>query len=284
VALSSHIPDSTSWPKSPALGVGLPASPTLEDLGNPVWIDAYRRAGGLVRTLRGAEGAHRTHLTISPTTHQPSPSPPGALKIAQEATDAVDQGVGSDVARPQISLGGASPVGPATNPETSPPASLRPPIDLVFAGLRHRAAAWLDIFCPKVNRCLEAAHDAIIRGDEESLAHAALSLRRGLIALADHVEPPGDEKRRDHMGNERTVGREQFKNRLYIYLGTRLESAEHRSLTLTELELVEQRLSPFVRAMGKAVHADGEKDDLNQMYATTWSVVAQVVRCAEAPS
>lgn len=205
---------------------------------------------------------------------------------AKKASAVVDPGLQRDIARlesfAETAASGNPVVAQRTERADAPP-SRDGQQDVVFADLHSKASAWLDIFCPKVNRCLKGAHDAIVRGDQESLAHAALSLRRALTVLADYVEPPGTERRRDHAGKEREVGQEQFKNRLYIYLGKQLEG-NHRTLTLAELELIEHQLSPFVRAIGKAVHADSPKDDLAQVYATTWSVVAQIIRCAESAS
>lgn len=53
---------------------------------------------------------------------------------------------------------------------------------------------------------------------------------------------------------------------------------------MAELESVERRLTALVRAVAKGLHADSNVEDLAQLYATTWSVVAQVVRCAESGS
>jgi hypothetical protein len=291
VALNQNISRVRSWPASPALGGSLPASPTLEDLGNPAWIDAYHRAGGHVRAHQSLRDAQMINGEASEATQGAVMPAPNALRQLRETIRRVSgvlgQGVRDDIAKFEGIVG--------TNPSSysvisQPPATEVTPTshrqtDVVIADLQAKTSAWLDIFCPKVNQCMKGAHDAIAREDEESLAQGALSLRRALISLADQVEPPSDESRRDHTGKERPVGREQFKNRLYIYLGRRLASGQHRALALTELELIERRLSPFVRAVSRGLHADGSKDDLAQLYTTTWSVVAQVVRCAEsAPS
>jgi hypothetical protein len=287
VPLDPNIPESPSWPASPALGGGFPASPSLEDLGDPAWIEAYRRAGGQVRTLRTAEDAQRTAQIVTTAAHRVGMPTPGFLQrlqdSAKKASAVLEGGVQEYIARREELAEAAAPsdpVVPAPTPDAPPPVGRE--ADAVFADLQDKTAAWVDIFCPKVNQCLGGAHDAIARGDEESLAQGALSLRRALIALADHVEPPGAEERPDHTGKLRPVGREQFKNRLHIYLGRSTRSGDHRRLTMAELDRIDAQLSPFFRAVAKGLHAEAGKDDLAQLYTTSWSVIAQVVRCAEA--
>lgn len=286
MALNPNISDSGSWPSSPTLGTGgFPASPTLEDLGDPAWIDAYRRAGGNVRIVRSTEDARRAGQIVSTASRTVGMPTPSFLRRLQDTVTKVaavtDSGVGRDVAKIEGLLGPSTPSRPVVPIDDGASVPARRATDVVFADLQAKTSAWLDIFCPKVNLCMDAAHDAIRRGDEESLAHGALSLRRALVALADHVEPAGPEERRDHTGAMRQVGREQFKNRLFIYLGLRTKSKAHRALTLAELELIEDQLTPLVDAVAKGLHADSTKDDLEQLYTTTWSVIARVVQCAE---
>ena len=153
--------------------------------------------------------------------------------------------------------------------------------DAVFGGLRSNAMAWAETLCPRVSRAMEAAHDAILRGDVESFAHAATSLRRALVALADYVEPSGDEERPDHTGALLEVGREQFKNRLRIYLGKRMGSSLQRKHALATLDLWDEQLAAVTRLLGKAIHADAARPELDQLYIMAWAVLIQVVDCAE---
>jgi hypothetical protein len=288
MALNPTIRESQSWPRSPALvSGGFPASPTLKDLGDPVWLEAYRRSGGIVRTVQQSEDARRAGHVVSTAAQNVGVPTPNFLRRLQNTVTkvvaATDSGVARDVAKIEELLEAAPPsrlVAPVVDDKSS--VSTRRATDAVFTELQEKASAWLDIFCPKVKRCMAGAHDAIARGDAESLAHGALSLRRALVALADEVEPAGAQERPDHAGIMRSVGREQFKNRLYIYLGRRTRSRAHRALTLAELELVEDQLGPFVKAVGKGLHADSAKEDLAQLYTTTWSLIARVVQCAEA--
>ena len=264
-----------------------PASPSLEDLGDPKWLAAYEAAGGHVRRARNAPGGQQAAL-VGPLVQPLSRPNPTFLRLLEDArtkaSPAMDPGLQRDIGRLQDLIASAVPGNSVVAPQPAQPDAAPSDDhhhDVVFADLHRKATAWLGIFCPKVNQCMRGAHDAMVRGDEESLAQGALSLRRALVALADYVEPAAPGTHPDHTGKERTVGQEQFKNRLYIYLGNKLASGHQRALTLAELDLIEHQLNSFVKALGKAVHADSPKDDLAQIYLTTWSVIAQVVHCSE---
>jgi hypothetical protein len=259
----------------------------LEDLADPKWIAAYEAAGGHVRRGRSASGAAQAML-VGPMVQPLSTPTPTVLRVLQnQAVQAVDP----VAAKPVVTEGlkkiealrssSDAVVTPAPEPPVEPRPSEEPRGDEVFSGLRQRAIAWLGMFRPKTRACMDAAHDAIRRRDAESLAHAATSLRRALTDLADYVELPGPGTRPDHTGEERKVGREQFRNRLYIYLGKKLESSHQRKLALAELDLIEHQLVALTDALGQAVHADSIEPQLEQVYITTWSVISQVVYCAE---
>lgn len=278
--LKPSIPISPSWP----------ASPTLSDLGDPEWINAYRAAGGHVRTLPSAEDATQAQHLVTRAAHRPGMPTPAFYRllegVREKAAAALDPGLGAELGGAQQG-GSASlaermpaPAAPISPPPAAVPSSDFEP-DQVLAELQRGAGAWLAIFSPQTNTCMRAAQEAILRGDGESRAHAALSLRRALIALADNVEPAGEGTRPDHTGELRQVGPEQFKNRLYIYLGRRLRSAHQRRLALIELESIERRLSALIRALGKALHSDSDRSELQQVYLCSWSLIAQIVCCAE---
>jgi len=147
-----------------------------------------------------------------------------------------------------------------------------------MAQLQERATAWLEIFCPKALTRMTAAHEALLRSGEESISHAVSSCRRALTALADVVEPPGPGTRPDHTGQERKVGRDEYKNRLLLHLGKRVTSKSGRKMSIRELELLVHRLDALVERFGKGVHDDYHHDDAAHIYFTTWVVIAEVVR------
>jgi hypothetical protein len=264
---------------------GLPASPSLGDLGDPAWLEAYKAAGGHVQPLRSADGDRPAQYLVNHPRHRvgvPSPTFFRMLEQAQ-AKAALAEQLAEEVRRLRETVGpGAAP------PDTSSPreAAVVPAQevvgDSVLSQMKSSGMGWAETFCPRVSKAMTAAHDGIMRGDDESLAQAATSLRRALVALADHVEPPGGELRPDHTNRLLRVGREQFKNRLYIYLGKKLESSQRR-YALANLDLVEGQLDAVARLLGKAIHADGARADLEQLYLSSWSVITQVVHCAEMP-
>jgi hypothetical protein len=169
----------------------------------------------------------------------------------------------------------AEPVGPVGGPLSGG--------DEVLATMQARAAGWLSVFSPAALESMEGAKKAIMREEPESGAHAATSLRRALRFIADLVEPPGKGTRPDHTGTPRGVGAAQYKNRLHIYLGGKL-GGDARKLVLIELEMTEARLGALIGGLGKAVHAASDRADLDQLYATCWSIIARVAACAELPA
>jgi hypothetical protein len=146
--------------------------------------------------------------------------------------------------------------------------------------MQARTSAWLSVFCPTAASAMEGAQAAILRAERESVAHAATSLRRALRSVADFVEPPGEVTRLDHTGTPRGLRADQYKNRLHLYLGRKL-SGDARKLTLIELELTEARLTALIGALGKAVHAEASREDIELLYCTCWSLVARIAACAE---
>lgn len=158
---------------------------------------------------------------------------------------------------------------------------IEPPRDEIVADLQERASAWLETFCPKAISRMSAAHDALLRGDEESMSHAVSSCRRALTALADVVEPPAPGTRSDHTGQERRVGRDEYKNRLLLHLEKRVTSKSGRKMSSRELDLLVHWLDALVDRLGKGVHDDSHYEDAAHIYYTTWGVIAEVVRFSD---
>ena len=276
---------SDSFPASPAMGSGLPASPSLSDLGDPAWIAAYEAAGGNVRRMRAADGARPTHFVVHDARTKVGVPTPGFFQMREQVQAKVAPVLKAteeaQLMREKVETFGGQPTTSdhRAADETIPDQCVEG--DAVLSHMRSNAISWAETFCPPVSKAMNAAHDAILRGDVESFAQAATSIRRALVALADYVEPPGDEKRLDHTGKLLAVGPEQFKNRLRIYLGKRLEASLQRKHAVATLDLVDEQLGAVSRLLGKAIHADGARPELDQLYITTWSVLAQVVSCAE---
>lgn len=281
----SPVVEAESFPASPAIGGGLPASPTLGDLGDLAWVEAYRAAGGNVRRMRAADESRPTHFVVDHHKTKVGVPSPGFFQLLEQMQAKVAPVAKASEearsAREKVeALGVQSTASDQPAPdETTPDQCVEG--DAVLSHMRSNALAWAETFCPRVSKAMNATHDAILRGDVESFAQAATSMRRALVALADYVEPPGDEKRPDHTGKLLAVGQEQFKNRLRIYLGKRLAGSLQRKHALATLDLVDEQLGAVARLLGKAIHADGARPELDQLYITTWSVIAQVVSSAE---
>jgi hypothetical protein len=261
-----------------------PASPSLEDLGDPAWLDAYEAAGGHVRRTRSATGAQQAAL-VGPLVEPLSKPNPNFLRRlgqaigADSASEATGLIKGREANEAPEKIGRPAPAVPGADQAALAPSQA----DEVLVAMQARATAWLSVFCPAVLEAMEGVRRAVLRDESESGAHAATSLRRGLRCVADFVEPAGEGARPDHTGTPRGVGAGQYKNRLYIYLGRKL-GGDTRKLALVELELTEARLGALIGALGKAVHGESNHSDLEQLYLTCWSILARIAACAELPA
>lgn len=257
------------------------ASPSLSDLGDPEWIAKYQAAGGNVRRRHSVEGAEQA-LLVGPLVEPLSTPNPNFLQRVAPAGPGGGAKIGgatagSDVAPTPEQLERQA----ETAARESQTSARQPQGDAVYDAMQARADSWLAVFCPAGQAAMEGARAAILREEIESGAHAATSLRRVLRAVADYVEPPTEGTKPDHTGAERGMGAGQYKNRLYVYLGRKL-GGEVRKLTLVELELTERRLGTLIGALGKAVHAESRRGDLEQLYLTCWTLIARIADCAEA--
>jgi hypothetical protein len=272
--------------RNSASGWSLPASPTLRDLADPEWVTAYRAAGGNVRPARsGVSGSGGQPYLVGPVVEPLTRPRPSFFRGAQrpelpkiKTDEALVAEAVEDLG--QLVAGTVRPI-PQVAPPKPPDPDPQP--DQVISAMQERTSAWLSIFCPGARAALDGARRAILRDEVESGAHAATSLRRALACLADAVEPPGVEGKEDHTGTLRQVRQSHYKNRLYVYLGHKL-SGSARKLALLELESADRRLTSLLDALGKAVHSESSRADLEQLYVTCWSVVARTVGCAEAPA
>ena len=235
--------------------------------------------------MRAADGARPTHFVVHDARTKVGVPSPGFFQMLEQVQAKVAPVLKAteeaQSMREKIETFGGQPTASDQRAadETIPDQCVEG--DAVLSHMRSNAISWAETFCPPVGKAMNAAHDAILRGDVESYAQAATSMRRALVALADYVEPPGGEKRPDHTGELLAVGQEQFKNRLRIYLGTKLEGSLQRKHALATLDLVDEQVGAVARLLGKAIHAEGARPELDQLYITTWSVLAQVVSCAE---
>jgi hypothetical protein len=256
-----------------------PASPTLQDLGDPEWLAAYQAGGGHVRPARSVRGVEQAAL-VGPLVEPLSRPNPNFLRRIEQPVDPA-RGASMRPAPVADEGEGGTPEQIAPPPvSASEPAPASPRADEVIAEMQERTSGWLSVFCPAAASAMAGAQAAILRAESESAAHAATSLRRALHSIADYVEPPGEGTRLDHTDTPRGVRADQYKNRLHLYLGRKL-SSDARKLALIELELTEARLTALIGALGKAVHAESTREDIESLYCTCWSLVARIAACAE---
>ena len=132
--------------------------------------------------------------------------------------------------------------------------------------------------CPSSLCRLEGAHDAIVRGDGESLAQALTSCRRALEAIADAVFPAAAGVRVDRHGVERPVGPSHFRNRLALFLEDRVASRSRRDHDVAMLDTLVAQLKRLMDGINRGVHGEVEADDARRVYAATVQLLAELAR------
>lgn len=85
--------------------------------------------------------------------------------------------------------------------------------------------------------------------DEEEIAHVGVSFRRYLERLADALYPSTDQKREG-----RSLGKQEYKNRLAAYVEDTLPEANVREVVLS-LDDIGRRLDSLVKAANEGIHA-----------------------------
>jgi hypothetical protein len=159
----------------------------------------------------------------------------------------------------------------------APPRPRLPAEDPVLLALQERAKEVLVRTAPPVIMRLDAAREAYLRGDPESLAHALLSCRRALVALGNAVQPPSPHPVADHDGELHQIASGQVKNQLR-YFFTRVPSKSARRQLRAELELLVVMLDRLLNVLGKGIHEEVPQSDVAEAYVLTWLLVSQTTR------
>jgi len=173
-------------------------------------------------------------------------------------------------------------IGPSITPEIRPritPIVARPTEDEVLLDVRLEVEEYLAVRSPRALLCLDGARDAIRAGSQENLAHAAVSCRRALEAIADAVWPP--EKGvtvKDRHGHELEVGVEQFRNRLALFFERRVLSKSRRAHDIADLDALDKRLKLLIQGAGKGVHGDLDLGDARRLYLATIQMLAEMAQ------
>jgi hypothetical protein len=114
---------------------------------------------------------------------------------------------------------------------------------------------------PRLLTYLHGAFKSFERLDTgDALAHTALSCRRLLENLANALYPP-----REGKVNNRSVGKSEYRNRLWAYIEDQLESKSQRQLVLSTLKDVGSRLDKLDAVANSGLHSDIEPNEARRL-------------------
>lgn len=149
-------------------------------------------------------------------------------------------------------------------------------------GIFESARASVDVFiaahAPRAAEQLVALNESMRNGEGESLSHALTSCRRLLMNVADAMFPPRAEPYKDRKGKERTVGPEQYKNRLVAYLAERVESDGSLAILDADLGHLAARIDAVYEKACKGVHDEVDKAEAQLTVIHTYLFLAEVAR------
>ena len=150
----------------------------------------------------------------------------------------------------------------------------------IFDRHRSRVDQMLAQVAPDVVDQLSAAYRRVEEGDVESLSQSLTSCRRILKATADHLYPPGEPVVGDD-GVERTMGEEQFVNRLWQFALEAIEGRSRRRLITTTLQEFGGRIDRLYALTNKGVHDTVSPDEVELCVIQTYLMVGELLALQE---
>lgn len=128
--------------------------------------------------------------------------------------------------------------------------------ETIFQAARAQVDSFIAARCPKGAEKLVAINDRLGDRTPESFVAALTSCRRLLLDVADAVFQPQQEPFVDRLGKKRSVGPEEYKNRILAFLDTSARSQGSVGIIQSGLEHLAARLDAIYEKTCKGVHAE----------------------------
>jgi hypothetical protein len=148
----------------------------------------------------------------------------------------------------------------------------------IFNGARSEVDAFVRAHCPKAAEHLLSINERLRDASSESRSLALTSCRRLLVTVADSVFPAQTDPWKDSKGQLRSVGPEEYKNRLLAYIESRLQSVGSLLLETKEMEHLAAKLDALNEKASKGVHSDVSEAEARLAVIQTYLFVAEVAR------
>ena len=161
--------------------------------------------------------------------------------------------------------------------------------DLSYAGVnadiferhRRRVESFLSRISPRVLEQFTAAYRRAREDDAESKTHALTTCRRILESVADVVYPPRAEPVVDASGKPRSVGPENYINRLWMFIADSMSGSTHSKLQLATLQDFGARIDKVYSLANKGVHDDVAQAEVDTCVMQTYLLAGEVLRIFE---
>ena len=153
----------------------------------------------------------------------------------------------------------------------------------IFEQARGDVDSFVRIHCPKAAEQLVVINERLHEDSPESLVAALTSCRRLLKTVADSLFPPQDQPWTDLNGKTRTVGSEEYKNRLLAYVEQKISSDSSFSIIVSEIEHLAARLDAVYEKVCKGVHADVSKEEARLAVIHTYLFLGEIARLSKKP-
>ncbi|HLP87591.1 MAG TPA: helix-hairpin-helix domain-containing protein [Nostocaceae cyanobacterium] len=125
---------------------------------------------------------------------------------------------------------------------------------------------------PELAEKLMAAFKSVSSKNSEEWSQALTSCRRLIEKLADELYPPTDEQI-----NGRKLGKEQYINRLWIFMDKAIESDSNRDLAKTHVDFLGSYLQKTHKLTNKGVHTSITKMEAVKTVFHTYLLIADLL-------
>jgi hypothetical protein len=154
----------------------------------------------------------------------------------------------------------------------------------LFVRAQEYVNAALEQYAPKALAQFVAAQDRLYSGTSEDLAHALTSCRRMLKSLSDQLYPATGEAVLGIDGVARSMGEDQYRNRLLEYVRQTLGKHGQASVIQKTLDGLGARLKSLDSLASKGVHDEVTAAEAETCVVWTYLLAADLVRLADGSS
>jgi hypothetical protein len=151
-------------------------------------------------------------------------------------------------------------------------------VESVFEEARSVVDTFIRANVPRAAEQIVSMNERLKDNDAESRALALTSCRRLFLSLADAVFPAREDNYIDSKGKSRSVGKDQYKNRLIAFLDEKSIGNDQLSILESEIDYLAARLDKVYELSCKGVHADVSVDEARLAVIHTYLFVAEIAK------